>query len=271
MKVYALVGVSGTGKSYKAVDFANRYKIECIVDDGLLIKDGKILAGISAKKEPTSIAAIRRAIFMDEAHASEVSSAIEELNPNSILILGTSVNMVERIANNLSLPSPYKITMIEEISTKEEMELAKEQRKDEGKHIIPVPALEVRKDFSGYFIDPLKIFRFYGKEKKIETSERTVVRPTFSYMGRFYISDLAIESLVAYNASRMRGVYRIANIDVVSRTEGIYIYFDAIMVYGVPIHTVLSELQKNIAKDIYWTTGLNILKINIVVKGIKFV
>lgn len=271
MKVYALVGVSGTGKSYKAVDFANKYKIECIIDDGLLIKDGKILAGTSAKKEPTAIAAIRRAIFMDEGHASEVKTTIENLRPNSILILGTSVNMVKRIAYNLSLPTPHKITMIEEISTKEEIELAQEQRKKQGKHVIPVPALEVRKDFSGYFIVPLKIFRFYGKEKKIETSERTVVRPTFSYMGRFYISDLAIESLVAYNASCMNGIYRISNIDVVSRSEGVFIYFDAIVVYGIPIHLELRELQRNISRDIYWTTGLNVLKVNIVVKGIEFV
>ena len=52
------------------MDFANNHKIECIIDDGLLIKDGKILAGTSAK-EPT-IFAIKRAIFMDEDHALEV-------------------------------------------------------------------------------------------------------------------------------------------------------------------------------------------------------
>ncbi len=271
MKIYALVGSSGTGKSYKAVDFANNHKIECIIDDGLLIKDGKILAGTSAKKEPTSIAAIKRAIFMDEDHALEVKKAIEELNPASILILGTSTNMVKRIAETLSLPKPDKIIMIEDIATKEEMELARKQRMEEGKHIIPVPALEIRKDFSGYFIDPLKIFRFYGKDRKVEALEKTVVRPTFSYMGKFYISDLAIESLIAYNARCIGNIYRIFNIDVLGRSEGVFIYFDTIVVYGPPIYDMLNTLQKKIARDIYWITGLNVLQVNIVVKGIKFI
>lgn len=268
MKVYALVGSSGTGKSYKAISFANKHNIECIIDDGLLIKGGKIFAGTSAKKEPTTIAAIRRAIFMDKDHAAQVREAIDELKPDSILVLGTSINMINRIGDTLGLPRPYKITMIEEISTKNEIETAREQRMGQGKHIIPVPTLEIRKDFSGYFIDPLKIFRFYGKEKKVETVEKTVVRPTFSYMGRFYISDLAIESLVIYNAEYMEDIYRIYNIDVVSRENGVIIYFDTVVTLGSPIHTMLKQFQRNIAKDIYWTTGLNVLQINIVVRGI---
>ena len=50
MEVYALVGPSGTGKSYRAISFANEMGILYILDDGLLIKDNRILAGVSAKK-----------------------------------------------------------------------------------------------------------------------------------------------------------------------------------------------------------------------------
>ena len=268
MKIYALVGQSGTGKSYKAISFANEHGIECIIDDGLLIKGGKILAGTSAKKEPTMIAAARRAIFMDKEHAAEVRQVINDIEPESILVLGTSVNMIEKIGDTLQLPRPYNITTIEEIATRDEIEVAREQRMGQGKHIIPVPTLEIRKDFSGYFIDPLKRFRFYGKGKRLETVEKTVVRPTFSYMGRFYISDLAIESLVIYNAEKTKDIYRIYNIDVVSMENGVAIYFDTVVIFGSPMHTVLRQFQKDIAEDIYWTTGLNVLQINIAVKGI---
>ena len=44
MKVIALVGGSGTGKSHKALVLAHKENIEYIIDDGLLIKKDKILA-----------------------------------------------------------------------------------------------------------------------------------------------------------------------------------------------------------------------------------
>ena len=51
MKVFALVGKSGTGKSHQSMRVARENNINYIIDDGLLISDNKILAGKSAKKE----------------------------------------------------------------------------------------------------------------------------------------------------------------------------------------------------------------------------
>jgi ABC-type dipeptide/oligopeptide/nickel transport system ATPase component len=50
IKVFALVGASGTGKSFRAKLVAQKHEIEYIIDDGLLIKNNRILAGHSAKK-----------------------------------------------------------------------------------------------------------------------------------------------------------------------------------------------------------------------------
>ena len=41
--VFALVGESGTGKSFRAKLLAQKHGIEAIIDDGLLIKEDKIL------------------------------------------------------------------------------------------------------------------------------------------------------------------------------------------------------------------------------------
>ena len=49
--VYALAGPSGTGKSFRAKLLAQKYNIEAIIDDGLVIQNDKILAGQSAKRE----------------------------------------------------------------------------------------------------------------------------------------------------------------------------------------------------------------------------
>ena len=50
MKVYAFVGPSGTGKSYRAQMIAGTRNINYIIDDGLIIMDNRIIAGSSAKK-----------------------------------------------------------------------------------------------------------------------------------------------------------------------------------------------------------------------------
>ena len=50
------------------------------------------------------------------------------------------------------------ITYIEDVATENEMETALKIRKTEGKHVIPVPTVEVKSQFSGYFLNPLKIF-----------------------------------------------------------------------------------------------------------------
>ena len=43
IKVFALVGRSGTGKSHHSKLLAQKYHIDLIIDDGLLIKGDKIV------------------------------------------------------------------------------------------------------------------------------------------------------------------------------------------------------------------------------------
>ena len=157
-KVYAFVGPSGTGKSYRAQMVANENGISYIIDDGLLIKENNVIAGTSAKKAPTKIETVKRAIFVNEQEKQEMKKAIKKYKPEAILILGTSDGMVEKIAENLGLQKPAKTIYINEVATETEMQTAKTIRKTEGKHVIPVPTFEIKKDFSGYILDPLQIF-----------------------------------------------------------------------------------------------------------------
>ena len=69
IKVYAFVGPSGTGKSYRAQMVANENNIRYIIDDGLLIKDNEVIAGESAKKAPTKIETVKGALFLNAQKA----------------------------------------------------------------------------------------------------------------------------------------------------------------------------------------------------------
>ena len=117
MEVIALVGPSGTGKSHRALLVAHNNQADAIIDDGLYIKDGKIIAGKSAKREKNKVLAVKRAIFVLPGHAREVAEAIESTHPKCILLLGTSENMVQKIAKALKIPPVSRFIHIEDIAT----------------------------------------------------------------------------------------------------------------------------------------------------------
>ena len=106
MKVVAFVGPSGTGKSHRAIGIAHKNNCDAIIDDGLLIKGTKILAGTSAKNETNRIQAVKRAIFTEEDHAEAVRQALAGNDVRRLLILATSDNMIEKIVKRLELPEP---------------------------------------------------------------------------------------------------------------------------------------------------------------------
>ena len=104
-RIFALVGKSGTGKSFKARQVARRFRIDLIVDDGLLIRGQKIIAGKSAKKEKGILSAIKTAVFANPDQVEEVRRALAEQVYNRVLIIGTSRKMIQRIASTLGLSS----------------------------------------------------------------------------------------------------------------------------------------------------------------------
>ncbi|QIB27436.1 Asp23/Gls24 family envelope stress response protein [Caloranaerobacter azorensis] len=265
MKIVALIGESGTGKSYKAIMLAKELGIEYIIDDGLLIKGTKVLSGKSAKREDTIVSAIKRALFMDKNHRMEIKEVIKSLKPEAILILGTSDRMVDKIVEILELPEITERIYIEDISNEYEIDLAKKQRRLEGKHVIPVPTFEIKKDFSGYFIDTLKVF-FRKTDDDRQYFEKTVVRPTFSYLGKYTISRNVIRDLVKYAAYKVIGISGVSNVDIKTKEQGIVISLDVEIVYGNPIKPLMRRMQEQIIDEVEYMTSLNILSVDVNVK-----
>lgn len=266
-RVLAFVGPSGTGKSYRAQMVANENNINYIIDDGLLIKGNEVIAGVSAKKAPTKIETVKQALFLQPEKREAVKKAIRKNKPEAILILGTSDKMVKEIASNLGLPEIERIIYINEVATEAEMETARRIRVTQGKHVIPVPTFEIKKDFSGYILDPLQIFRFRSGSKPY-ISEKSIIRPTFSYLGNFTISDTVFRQMIEYVAQKLPAIYRVLKVRIENYGEGPYIYMEVSVVFGNNVVTVLKEFRNRCVKEIENATTMNVQKIEAVAKEI---
>lgn len=268
IEVVALIGPSGTGKSHHAMGVAQEYSCDAIIDDGLLISGSRILAGKSAKREETKTAAVRRAIFSSAEHVLEVRDALEKLRPKRVLVLGTSVAMIERIIERLGLESPVKVISIKDFVSTEEIKQALWYRKQEGKHVIPAPSFEVKKTFSGYLVDPLRIFS-RSRGQKTAIFERSVVRPTYSYFGHFYIADAVVMQIAQRICQEVRGVKRVLKVLVLPTGEGATLDVELVLNYGVKVFSVMAEVQRNLKDKLEYLTGIYLEKIDISTKKIS--
>lgn len=270
IKVYAFVGPSGTGKSYRAQMVASEKEIHFIIDDGLLIKDNEIIAGASAKKAPTKIETVKHALFYKEEEKKPIEKALKKYKPAKILILGTSDGMVQKIAANLGLPEVSKTIYINEVATEEEIQTARHTRVTEGKHVIPVPTFELKKDFSGYLLDPLQIFKSKGAGQKPYISEKTIIRPTFSYLGKFTISDTVFRQIMEYLAEKMPAIYKVVRTRATSTEAGPNIYMEIIVNYGFNIQESLKAFKAKARKEIENLTAMNVVSMEVVAKSVHF-
>lgn len=270
MEIYTLVGKSGTGKSFHAMNLCKRLGVEAIIDDGLFIYKNSVIAGTSAKRQETKIGAVKIALFLNDELRNEVAKAIETEQPKSILILGTSEDMVDKIIARLGLPplppdSENRIR-IEDITTSEEREAAHHQRNNLGKHVIPAPALQLKRTFAGYFMDPLRFFR--GKDQGA-ASERTVVRPAYSYMGEYFVAERVIDDIVTCLAHELPAVGRVIHIIQSPRPETYRLKIAVKFRKGFPIWESAIEFQNRLEKEIEKMTAFNVTEIDLEIRGIN--
>ena len=258
----------GTGKSHRAQMVAKENQAECIIDDAILIRDNKIIAGTSAKKAETKIESVKRALFSAPGQVEEIRAVIEEVKPKSILILGTSDEMVQKIVKNIGLPEISKTIYIEDVSTPEEIAAARSIRMGEGKHVIPVPTFEIKKDFSGYLLDPLQIFKWKGKGTTPFMTEKSIIRPTYSYLGNYTISDNVLKDIIEYAARDMEGIYKLQRIKIETYPDGLVIFMDVTLEYGYHLMDILAKLKDKVKKDIDRLTAMNVLDIQLTAKGL---
>ena len=274
VQVYALVGESGTGKSFRSKLLAEEYGIHAIIDDGLLIQDDKIVAGRSAKREKTYMGAVRVALFDDKDHRDSVARVLRKTHIKKILLLGTSEKMVSKIAMRLQLPQPQKIIHIEEIATKEEIEKAVKSRHVEGKHVIPVPSIEVKKNYPQIFSASMREFfskqKFFKGKKNGEGKmiEKSIVQPEFSKKGRVEISEAALTQMVMHCVSECDPDVRIKKISIKTDTRGYRLVVTIDVPFGTQLTGKVHRLQQYIIDKIESFTGILIEEVSIIIDKI---
>ncbi len=270
-EVFALVGKSGTGKSFRAALIADKYGIEAIIDDGLLISEGKIIAGQSAKREAHYVAATKTACFFDLEHRREVRSALKERRIRRVLLLGTSERMIRKNCEMLGLPYPHKIIRIEDIATQEEIATAIHERSKHGRHVIPLPIIEVQRSYPRMIAESLTVWlsksrRLFGNKRPVE---KTVVRPEFARKGGVTISEAVLSQMVLHCVDELTPDLSVAKIKVRQSPKGCEIK----LVLGVPLGRELSAslhyLRETIMTEIENYTGIYISKLALSVEDIR--
>jgi len=271
-KVFALVGESGTGKSFRAKLVAQKYGIDLIIDDGLLIKDNRILAGHSAKKENSFLTAVKVALFDDKTHRDEVARRLQTEKFKRILVLGTSEKMVNKIAARLQLNTPSKIIKIEDIATQEEIDKAIRTRRIEGKHVIPVPSIEIKRNYPSIFYEAIKIFTRRKAPAGIgpvpTLHEKSVVRPEYSKRGKVIISESALSQMVIHCVDEYNKEIKIKKILVKDDKMGYRLVITIDVPYGIQLGGNIHELQQYIIENIERYTGILIEEVNIIIDKI---
>jgi uncharacterized alkaline shock family protein YloU len=270
MKVIAFTGPSGTGKSFRAIGVAHDHLCDGIIDDGLLIEGTKILAGTSAKTEQNKVQAVKRAIFMDKNHCAEVRKALAGSNIENLLVIGTSDKMAVTICKRLGIPQPSEYVHIQDIATPREMKRARELRIKEGKHIVPVPTIELKPHLSGVLVDlPHRLFSRNKKHKNIQ--EKSIVRPSFSYYGKISVTDYVVSDIVRIVVEKNKNVDRITSIKVrrpADTSKGMTIYLDLVLFFGAEIFDTVKQLQTKIKFKVEGMTSMPVRDINVAVRSL---
>ena len=271
-KIYALVGPPGTGKSFRAFLIADKYHIEYIIDDGLLIHDQQIIAGKSAKDEQYHVSAVKCAIFHDQKHAREVRHALVSRHYTSVLILGTSENMVNKICLKLHLPKPRKIIRIEDIATEEEIRIAQRSRLKDGAHVIPIPMIEVKKTYPNIVMKEFVDFitapkQLFSRRKKTPQGRKTIVRPNFGSDGKISISETALLQMVSHCVQEYSTEVRLQKVSVNEQPSGFSLGLDIYIDYTMNTPEALKQIQKIVKDKIEQFTGIPIQQVDINIKG----
>lgn len=243
LKVYALVGESGTGKSTSVLHLCHEHSIPAIIDDGILIVNGKKIAGTSAKYENNYIKAVKRATFFYGDHRQEVTNVIRMTALDKILIVGTSVKMVNLIAEKLNLGKIDTYIDVSEIRTSREINMARYMRNTQGKHVIPIPYMQVEHNKLKKILQKGK--KLFSKQAKY-IGEETIIQPHFT-KGTITINEDVYKDIITYTCKKIKYVKnaKILNYDFTT-FQSVTIEIELNCSLGQNIVDLLEKIQQKI-------------------------
>ncbi len=272
LDVVAFIGPAGTGKSHRASKVAYDCGADVIIDDGILIKDNKIIAGSSAKYESNKIRSVKKAIFADDEHAEQVRDALSQMQVSRVLVLGTSRNMVDKIVHVLRLPPVSQVINIYDVSTPDAIMKARETRRTQNKHIVPVPKIELQPHLPNFMIDPMRLFSKSTRQARHHFGEVSVVRPNrFSVFGKLIISERAVAMIVREELLKDKSWVALTRILVKNMEKperGLVLRLEVTVRYGVNIPNAVRAAQERIRTQVEYMTWMTVSDVDVFVRGI---
>ena len=265
IEVIAFVGAAGTGKSQRASQVAHQYGVDFVIDDGLIVSKGQIMAGKSAKSEKNLVRAIRRAIFQYSPHRHEAASFLASRAPCKVMVIGTSKSMIDKIVESLGLPPPRKIVDITEVASSEEITNALKERREKKQHVVPVARTQIQRNFAGKFVSQLKDL-FKSKDRY---HARTVVKPLFSFEGRVTIETEAILEIARRLIVIGEHVQQVRELNLVPERDAVSINLVVdVKLNGKSALYLARLLQKKLSRGLSFFTGMEVKKVNVSINEI---
>ena len=271
VKVYALVGPSGSGKSYRAGYVIEKHAIDILVDDGLIIRNQKILCGKTAKNAENIFDAVGTAIFADEIHRREAQRLLSEEKFKRILLIGTSDKMIRKICHALLLPLPHHRIGIEEITSDAERTLALKQREAQQSHVVPAPVMEVNQMFPRILAKSLNVIirRSMGFFKRDQVIKKSIVRPAYGNQGDIRISKEGLTNIVQHCIEEHMSQVSLDRVAIREGEDDLLIDIHVSIQRETPDPArLLPDLQEYIIRSIQEFTGIIIRKVNIIIDNI---
>lgn len=264
--VVAFYGPAGTGKSMRAQMVASKKKIDVIIDDGLVISRGRILAGKSAKTEPNMVRAIRRAMFHFPDHREEVRRCIARFPSARVMVLATSKEMSEDICAVLGLPRPAEYLSIEQIASDSEIEKALYERRQNKRHVIPVAQTQIQKNYTGRLVGRLKNL-FSSRDE----TEKTIVRPPFSYYGTLKIEPEVVEQISEHVAGSTQQVSAVKDSRVKEEHDRLIIVLSLMVKPGTLNFKELTRLAAlRVRVAVEQLTGMEVSRVDVTIAEVTF-
>ena len=266
IKIYAFVGPAGTGKSHRATHVAKQNGIDFIIDDGLVISRGRILAGRSAKSEINRLRAIKRAIFEFQDHRDEVVHYLSKHPPEKLMILATSTGMIAKIIDRLGLPEPCRTIHITDIASDKEIAAALRERREKKQHVVPVAKAQIQQNFAGKLVSQIK-----GLFKGREADRNTVVKPLFSFNGKVTIGSDAILEMCRHILEYGGHVRKIRELELETYDDKIELNIELDLNVGaMSALSIAKTLQRRLRSSLSYFTGMEIRRVNIRVNEIFY-
>ena len=173
--------------------------------------------------------------------------------------------MINKIINRLELPPVTRVFHIEEIATQEEIETAMRIRFTEGKHVIPVPSIEITRSYPQIVYDSIKVF--FGKKvpfKKEKGFEKTIVRPEFSRPDKDSLNEVTLNQMVKHCIDEYDKVIKVKKVRL---NQNKNMSYNLNITLQVPLRHYngqsMSELQSYIADCIEKYGGIRIEGVSI--------